>query len=254
MIRNLWLKHWLKLWLITTEQTLLISSLLFTSNHIGIFFAQEGLRLAGPQSWVITRFHKEKRSSRTSKLCIDYCSSISILVTAPIAALTGQSNGTKLLIIPPSCEYLHVSRMNRWNAIWPMFVAEYFPQFWRNWKWLSLKCVRVYSHDQSRVEFHSFSDCCTVDTVRVWEGRELRVLPSSKKHISPSDTHPLAFLDWSLFTPPPPPTICSPPNPYKKCYEKKHINFDNSDLVVGQLIMMSIVKSILLSIFALFSP
>ena len=111
MIRNFWLKHWLKLWLKTTTQTLLISSLLVTSNHISIFSLKE---------------------------------------------------------------------------------------------WLSLeKCKGLLAW----LEFQLSSDCYTVDPVRVWEGRELRVVPSSKKiHFSIWHSSP-GILDWSLFTlflPPPP--------------------------------------------------
>ena len=67
---------------------------------------------------------------------------------------------TKLLIIPPSREHLHISTMNRWIGIWPVCVAEFFPQFWRNWKWLPLQSVQckgpltwLYG---TRVEFQSF--------------------------------------------------------------------------------------------------
>ena len=62
------------------------------------------------------------------------------------------------------CVPLHVSRKNRWIAIWPMFVAEYFPQFGGNWKWLSVQSVRVHLHHYILgVEFQSFSDRFTVD-------------------------------------------------------------------------------------------
>ena len=86
---------------------------------------------------------------------------------------------TKLLITLPSPWSrvpLHVSRKNRWIAIWPMFVAEYFPQFWGNWKWLSMQSVRVHLHHYILgVEFQPFSDRFTVDL----KGQLMRVRKSN---------------------------------------------------------------------------
>ena len=92
-------------------------------------------------SWGAT---KSCASSETGKLCIESYFGVSILVTAVIAAIIGHS---ELLITQPSHEHFHVSRMNRWTAIWPMFVMEYFLQFQGNWKWLSLQSVRVHLRD-----------------------------------------------------------------------------------------------------------
>ena len=50
----------------------------------------------------------------------------------------------RIFISQPSSERFHVSWMNRWIAIWPMFVAEYFP---REWKWLCLQSVWVNVRD-----------------------------------------------------------------------------------------------------------
>ena len=84
------------------------------------------------------------RETQTGKLCIECHSSVSILVTAVIAAIIGHS---ELWITQPSHECFRDPRMNRWIVIWQMFVAEYLPQFRGNWKWLSLQSVRVHSHD-----------------------------------------------------------------------------------------------------------
>ena len=46
----------------------------------------------GLQSGLITRSHKEAHSSETGKLCIESCSSVFVLVMAPISALIGQND------------------------------------------------------------------------------------------------------------------------------------------------------------------
>ena len=79
-------------------------------------------------------------SGETGKLCKQICSSVSILAIVLIAALIGHSDCKP--------KYLHpIMWKFAWIAIWPMFVVEYFPQFWGNWKWLSLQSVRVHSRD-----------------------------------------------------------------------------------------------------------
>ena len=57
--------------------------------------------------------------------------------------------------------------MNGWIAIWPIFVAEYFPQFRGTGSDFLCKVRGL-----TLIEFRSFSDLCTVDPVRVLkEGR-----------------------------------------------------------------------------------
>ena len=46
-----------------------------------------------PQSRMIVRSHKERRSGETDTLCIESCSSVSTLVAVLIATLIGQSDG-----------------------------------------------------------------------------------------------------------------------------------------------------------------
>ena len=73
-----------------------------------------------PQSLVIARSHTESRaSSETSKLCRESHTSVFILVTEVIATVISHS------------EFFIT---HRWIAIWPMFVAKYFPQFRMKWK------------------------------------------------------------------------------------------------------------------------
>ena len=73
--------------------------------------------------FLVLRPTKSQVSSVTGKLYIESHSSVSILVTAVIAAIIGHSN---LLITQPSYERFHDHTMNGWIAIWLMFVAEHF--------------------------------------------------------------------------------------------------------------------------------
>ena len=90
-----------------------------------------------PQSRVIMMSHKQPVPAvRLLNLNCIKNHFVHILVTAMIPAILSHS---ELLISQPLHECFYISRMNRRIAIWPMFVAEYFPQFWGNWKWLSLQ-------------------------------------------------------------------------------------------------------------------
>ena len=98
---------------------------------------------------------KSHANGETGKLCIENHSVVSILVSQPWSLLSLVTENYWLHY--PSCERFHVSRMNRWIAIWPMFASEYFPQFQGNWKWvLFWKCLRRVTNLD--IQFQSFSD------------------------------------------------------------------------------------------------
>ena len=111
---------------------------------------------------------------------------------------------SKLLITQQSCESFHVSRMNRWIVIWPMFVAEYFPQFGGNWKWLSLQSVRVHLRDSSRRRI-SFSGLVRVYKKKSQAKRGTKTifvteLSNSSYSATTSKTHsPAATNRWIFF-------------------------------------------------------
>ena len=124
---------------------------------------------------------------------MESCSDRSTLVAVPIAALICRSDGKPHY-------WLHNHQVNTSTsegriAIWPMFVAEYFPQFWGNWMWLSLQSVKIHSRNKSRVEFQSLTDHCTVDLVRVYTGVEafqacLKQAPDSETSLMPVSSVP----------------------------------------------------------------
>ena len=55
-------------------------------------------------------------------------SGVSVLIISVVADLIGQSKPSYKLH-SHAHERFYISRMNGWIAIWPMFVAEYFPRF-----------------------------------------------------------------------------------------------------------------------------
>ena len=69
------------------------------------------------QQWDWKTFHRKLLQRVHSCDSHDRCSSLV------------RGTQTRLLITQPSCEYLYISRMNGWIAIWwPTFVVEYFPK------------------------------------------------------------------------------------------------------------------------------
>ena len=117
-------------------------------------------RLAPSLKWLWAPT-KSYVSGETGKLYSD----VSILVTAMIAAIINQ-----LLITQSSRKCFHDPRIKGWIAIWLLFVAEYFPQFWGNCMEVTFpaKCIRSTRTTSLGIEFQSFSDHCTVQWPCWW--------------------------------------------------------------------------------------
>ena len=116
-----------------------------------------------PQSWVIARSHSELHSDKTGKLWIE-SSGVSIVVTARISALIGQSDNK------PNYRLNTCTSLGRAYELWfgHCLCGGLGPlplNFGGKWKWLSLQSIRVHLHNfiSLSLEFQLFSDCCTVD-------------------------------------------------------------------------------------------
>ena len=105
----LWFQHILFIKIYAKASTNLIVHLCFCHPKSLI----SGLAQTGLLSQVITRSSKRHAIGETGTLCIERYSRVSILLSYPIIAFIGQSDGKPIFFItPPSCEHLHVCRMN----------------------------------------------------------------------------------------------------------------------------------------------
>ena len=112
-----------------------------------------------------------------ANLCFENCSCLSILMTAPVAALIGQSDGKPNYCL--LCHYVNACTSLGWTDLLRSGQCLWwstFPQFQGKWKWFSLQSVRVHLRDLSL--FWNYS-CFVIVVQWTWWGSGRRHLYKS---------------------------------------------------------------------------